>query len=302
MNYLKLIRPLNLTIIVWVQCIIKYGFLSQLEVSTLLSDFTFLLLVVATVAIAAAGNVINDIQDVEIDKINKPKKVIVGKSVSEKAAFGLYIFLTILGVGVGFYLANHIQFPGLAALFIIISALLYVYATQLKSMLLVGNILISILVSMSLIVIILFDIFPAIYIEPSLLQIHSSTIILVYAVFAFYFNLVREIVKDIEDINGDKNGGRSTLPIVLGRNRTTNICFVLGVIGLLAVLSITYFKLYNYQTMAFYTVFMVGGPLLFFCIKAWDAEHGKDFKIMSIALKIVFVTGISSLLFIPEIL
>ncbi len=299
-DYLRLIRPLNLLLIVLVQCVIKFGLLEVLNVPTALNSIAFTLLVVATVAIAAAGYVINDIQDQEIDKINKPNKTIIGRKISEKSAFGLYIILTIIGVGAGFYVSNLVGYPGLASVFIIISALLYVYANQLKSALLVGNIIVSAIVAMSLLVFILFDIFPAINNSPTELQLAASSTILMYSGFAFYFNLLREIVKDIQDVDGDKNGGRNTLPIVLGRQRAVTISFVMGVIALIGILAFTYFRLYQFQKLAFYFVFLIGGPLLFYCIKAWDADSAREYQIMSITLKVVFLTGICSLLFFSE--
>lgn len=301
-SYLKLTRPFNLLLIILVQGIIKYGLLETLDVQVSLDNFRFRLLVFATVCIAAAGNVINDIFDVNIDRINKPQQVIVGRRITEKAAYNFYIILNILGVGVGFYLSNLLDHPGLAAVFIVISALLYVYATQLKSMLLLGNILISLLVASSLLILILFDIFPAIDTQLKESQVLSSQAILMYAGFAFYINFIREIVKDLQDIDGDKNGGCKTLPIVLGRRRTVNVVFVLGVIALLSLLIYTYFVLYNYRKVVFYFVFLMAAPLLFFCIKAWNAENHKHFGVLSIILKVVMLTGICSIIFYTEVI
>ncbi len=301
-SFLKLTRPVNLLLIILVQGIIKYGLLETLDVQVSLDNFRFRLLVFATVCIAAAGNVINDIFDVNIDRINKPQQVIVGRRITEKSAYNFYIILNILGVGVGFYLSNLLDHPGLAAVFIVISALLYVYATQLKSILLLGNILISLLVASSLLILILFDIFPAIDTELKESQVLSSQAILMYAGFAFFINFIREIVKDLQDIDGDKNGGRKTLPIVLGRRRTVNVVFVLGVIALLCVLLYTYFVLYNYQKVVLYFVFLVAAPILFFCIKAWNAENNKHFGVLSIILKVVMLTGICSIIFYTEVI
>lgn len=301
-SFLKLTRPVNLLLIILVQGIIKYGLLETLDVQVSLDNFRFRLLVFATVCIAAAGNVINDIFDVNIDRINKPQQVIVGRRITEKAAYNFYIILNILGVGVGFYLSNLLDHPGLAAVFIVISALLYVYATQLKSILLLGNILISVLVASSLLILILFDIFPAIDTQLKESQVLSSQAILMYAGFAFYINFIREIVKDLQDIDGDKNGGCKTLPIVLGRRRTVNVVFVLGVIALLSLLIYTYFVLYNYQKVVFYFVFLMAAPLLFFCIKAWHAENNKHFGVLSIILKVVMLTGICSIIFYTEVI
>lgn len=300
--YLRIVRPINLLLLILVQFVIKYGFLEPLEVKTSLDSLGFSLLVIATLCIAAAGNVINDIFDKEIDLVNKPNKVLVGKRISEKKAYNYYMLLNVVGVGAGFYLSNLLDKPAMAAIFIIISALLYVYSSQLKTMLIIGNVLVSVLVATSLIVIILFDIFPALDPDNLDLQVRASRLILLYAGFAFYINLLREIVKDLQDINGDKKGGGNTLPIAIGRSRTVQVVFILGVIGLLGILFYTYTHLYRFRNAAFYFVFLVAAPLLFFCIKAWDAEKDKHYKLLSILLKLIMLSGILSILFYPSIL
>ncbi len=295
MAYLKLLRPINLLLIVLVQCLIKYGLFEAWNVKTQLGNLQFALLVIITVAIAGAGNVVNDIFDEVVDRINKPDKMIVWRLIPEKTAYNFYIILNVVGVGLGFYLANTIEHAGLTAVFIAISALLYIYATHVKSMVLVGNVLISFLVAMSLVVLILFDIYPAIDTDEMTLQIKASKIVLLYAGFAFYINLIREIVKDIQDIDGDKNGGRNSLPITFGRKRTTYIVFVLGVLGFLNTLWFTYDLLYIYKWLSFYFIFLIAAPLLFFCIKAWNAKSKIDFSFLSLLLKIIMLLGICSL-------
>ncbi len=296
MAYLRIIRPVNLLLIAFVQCIIKFGLFEPLGVRTALSPLQFLLLVIATLCIAAAGNVINDIYDADIDLINKPKKVLVGKKISEKAAYNYYFALTIAGVVFGFILANKIDKPGLAALFIVISALLYVYSSQLKAMLLVGNLLVSVLVAMSLLVVVIFDIFPAIDTDPVFDQIRVSKIVMHYAIFAFVINFIRELVKDLEDINGDKNGGINTLAIALGRKRTTIVVFSLAVVTIFAIISYMYTYLYNYRVVVLYFLVLIIAPLMYFCIKAWGAESKKEFNRLSFILKLVMFTGMCSIL------
>ncbi|RDK85565.1 geranylgeranylglycerol-phosphate geranylgeranyltransferase [Marinirhabdus gelatinilytica] len=302
MAYLKIIRPNNLLLLLLVQSILKYGFLEPLGIPLAMSGFGFGLLVVATLCIAAAGNVINDIQDVGIDTINKPDNVLVGRKISEKTAYTFYIVLNILGVVAGFVLANRLGHPGLAAVFIIISALLYSYALYLKTILLVGNLTVSFLVAMGLIVLIIFDMYPAITTELMDSQNMAAKTILWYAGSAFYLNLVREIVKDVQDINGDKKGGRNTLPILLGRNRVRNILFVLGVFMLLAILWFAYDFLYQFTWVAAYFVFLIAAPVLYFCIKVFHAESATDYKMLSTVLKLTMFTGVCSLPFFAEIL
>ncbi|EDM43453.1 4-hydroxybenzoate-octaprenyltransferase [unidentified eubacterium SCB49] len=280
----------------------KFALLEPLNVTLGLDTFGFIALVIATVCIAAGGNVINDIHDIKIDRVNKPNKVIVGKSVSEKTANYLYIGLTFTGVCAGFYVVNAIGRPSFAIIFIIIAALLNLYAVKLKEKLLLGNVLVSFLVASALLVFIIFDILPGLNEAERPIQLLATHTIILYAGFAFYINLMREIVKDIQDINGDQIGGKNTLAVALGRTRSRNIVFAMGIMALIAILGFTYFYLYQFQKVAFYFVFFIGGPLLVFCIKAFSAEKEKEFKTLSILLKLIMLTGVCSLFFYTEIL
>ncbi len=295
MKYLQLIRFQNLLFIALAQLFIKYCLLIPFSAATALNTFQFSLLVIATLCIAAAGNIINDIYDLEIDTINKPQKVLIGKSISENVANKLFIILNIIGVAIGFYLANSIDKPGFAALFIGISALLYLYASYLKGMLIVGNLLVSVLVTMSIIIVPLFDLLPVITPQNQAVQSAVFKIVMHYALFAFFINLIREIVKDIQDINGDKNGGMNTLAIALGRKRTTTIVFGLGAFMVLTVVFYMYEYLYNNQTFLLYFLFAIVAPLLFFCLKTWDAKTPKQYGFLSLLLKITMFLGICSI-------
>ncbi len=295
MNYLNLIRYQNLVFIALVQVFIKYGLFQPFGVDTALTNFSFTLLVIATIFIAAAGNIINDIYDVEIDKVNKPNKVLIGKRISERNANRLFVLFNIVGVAIGFYLANSIGKPSFAALFIVFSALLYLYASYLKGILLIGNLLVSALVAMSLIIVALFDLFPAITPQNQATQSAVFKIVLQYALFALFINFIREIIKDLQDINGDKKGGMNTLPIALGRKRTISIVFLLGVFMTLGVVFYMYENLYNQQTLLLYFLFAIVAPLLYFCIKSWEADSPKEYGFLSKLLKIIMFLGICSI-------
>ncbi len=295
MNYLNLIRYQNLVFIALAQVFIKYGLFQPFGVDTALTNYSFALLVIATICIAAAGNIINDIYDVEIDKVNKPNKVLIGKRISERNANRLFVLFNIAGVAIGFYLANSIGKPSFAALFIVFSALLYLYASYLKGILLIGNLLVSALVAMSLIIVALFDLFPAITPQNQATQSAVFKIVLQYALFALFVNFIREIVKDLQDINGDKKGGMNTLPIALGRKRTISIVFLLGVLMTLGVVFYMYENLYNQQTLLLYFLFAIVAPLLYFCIKSWEADSPKEYGFLSKLLKIIMFLGICSI-------
>lgn len=302
MSYLKLIRFQNLIIIALIQVFIRFGLFLPLGVDVTLSNFEFTLLILATICLAAAGNIINDINDVAIDKVNKPSKVIIGKKITEKTAYNLFVIFNIIGVGIGFYLSNTINKSIFATLFILISALLYLYATYLKTLPLIGNIVISSLVALSLIIVGLFDLLPAINSINQEYQSLAFSMVLNYAFFAFIINLIREIVKDIEDINGDKNGGLNTLPIAIGRKRASYIAFGLGILTLFATIYYIYVHLYNFTIAIVYFLLLIIAPLLYFCAKIWDAKDKSDYHFLSKLLKIIMLLGMCSILLYPFII
>lgn len=297
MKYLKLVRYQNLLMLALLQLLLRYGFLKYQNISLSLADWQFGLLVLATVLIAAAGYVINDIMDQDTDNDNKHKHVIVGRSVSESMAYNLYVGLNVFGVGAGFYLSNVIQRPGFAAIFIVIAATLYLYATSLKQMLIVGNILVAMLLSFSVIIIGIFDIFPATYEGNQREMATVFSILTDYAIFAFIINLLREMVKDIEDVDGDYNSGMNTLPIVLGVGRTAKVIFALSFLPIVILLYYinAYFVANNLWILSGYALIFLVGPLLYFTIKIYSAQKKKEFGHLSLVLKLVLFFGILSI-------
>lgn len=301
-SILNLIRYKNLFLIILTQVLIKYALFASFGVSITLSLFEFILLVLATLCIAAAGNVINDVYDVETDLVNKPHKVIVGKSISEKTALNLFIILNVIGVGIGFYLSNRIGRSGFAALFIIISVLLYIYATYLKQTVLIGNIIVSVLVAMSIIIVGLFDLLPAITPQNQQTQLAIFKIVFNYAIFAFMVNLLREIIKDIEDIDGDSKTEIKTLPVVIGKKRATILVFILSLIPLFAVTYYVVTYLYKQQIAVVYFLVFIIAPLLYFTIKSISAKSNRELHQLSNIIKGVMLFGVLSLLLYPYML
>ena len=301
-NILNLIRWKNLLLILLVQVLIKYALFESYNIQLTLDKLQFTLLVLATVLIAAAGNIINDIFDIETDLVNKPEKVIVNKTLSEKKALNLFIALNILGVGLGFYLSNAIGKSGFAVIFVLISALLYIYTSYLKQTLLLGNILVSALVGLSILIVPVFDLIPSITSSNREPYLDIFKIAFTYAVFAFMINLLREIIKDIEDVNGDYKAQMKTLPILIGRDRTTMIVFALSFIPLLAVINYIISQLYSNRLAVIYFLIFIVGPMLYFTIKIFSAEQKKDYQHLSNVLKVIMLFGVLSLLLYPFVI
>lgn len=300
MKYLRLIRHQNLLLLAFMQLIFRYGFLKFQNIPLALNHFQYGLLVLSTLLIAAAGYIINDILDQETDYDNKPKDVIVGRLISEKTAYNLYFVLNIAGVGIGYYLANLIQKPSFAGAFIIVSATLYMYATSLKQMLLIGNIIVALLLSFSVLIIGLFDLLPATDFDNQAQMGVMFSMLIDYAVFAFIINLIREIVKDMEDVDGDYNQGMNTLPIAVGLNRSSKVAFGLGLIATLILLwYINNYLMDNKLYFAvIYALLFVVAPMIFFVTKIWTAKTKQEFHLLSTVLKWLIFFGILSILIV----
>jgi 4-hydroxybenzoate polyprenyltransferase len=282
----------------FMQLVFRYGFFKFQNISLALNDWQYGLLVLSTVLLAAGGYVINNIFDQDTDTINKPNNVIIGKSISEAKAYNIYVALNCIGVGIGFYLSNVIQKPGFASIFILIAATLYFYATSLKQMILIGNIIVALLLAFSVIIIGVFDLYPATYEGNQQEMAVIFSILLDYALFTFILNFIREIVKDLEDVNGDYNQGMNTLPIAIGINRTSKIVFALSFIPVLAILFYINNYLFQLQFATLYLMLSVLGPLLYFTFKIWNAKTKNDFHKLSLLLKWILLFGIVSIVVI----
>ncbi len=285
-----------------VQLLIRFALFEPFQIDVKLNTLGFSLLILATVCIAAAGNIINDIYDIETDTVNKPDKVIVGKTISEKTAFNLFLILNIVGVGLGFYISHSVGKSTFFSIFVIISVALYVYASFLKQTPIIGNIVISFLVAMSILIVGIFDLIPAITEVNRAAQITFFKILMDYAVFAFLINLVREMLKDIEDVDGDYNAQMNTLPIAIGRERAKYVAFIISLTPIAAVIYFIVTYLYKQQIAIGYFLVCIVAPLIYASLKIYSAISKKNYHHISTVYKFVMLLGMLSLLLYPFIL
>jgi 4-hydroxybenzoate polyprenyltransferase len=280
-GFIKLIRFNNLLILFFSQLFV-YFFLIKVN-SNKPFNISFLLLTLATVCIAAAGYIINDYYDIKIDIINKPGRVVIGRIFKRRTAMIFHFILNgtgiIAGLMMGLRLGVIIAFCGF---------LLWLYSNQLKRQPLSGNIAISFLTALSIMLVGIFA--KERYIS-----------VLVYAVFAFFISLIREIVKDMEDVKGDANFGCKTLPIIWGIRKTKSFLFIVGIIFIVSLI-IGYFWLmrenpYNLYFIG-YNIFFVIFPFFIFLIYLSRADTITDFKKLSIFCKVIMLTGVLSMLFV----
>jgi 4-hydroxybenzoate polyprenyltransferase len=240
-----------------------------------IQDADVLILALSTVLIAAAGYIINDYYDIKIDTINKPHRVIVGKTISRRVAMFWNIAFNTVAMGITWwYLKPIVWITNFFCIF-----LLWFYSNHLKRQPLVGNVAIAILTALS-VAVVAFQ-FP-----------QNTYLVFVFAVFAFFITLIREIVKDMEDVKGDASFGCRTLPIVWGVRRSKQVIYVFFGILMLVLLS-TYL---TFPTRFAFYLYLVEIPLLlYFIYKLYYADTKRTFHFLSQVCKIIMLFGVLSM-------
>jgi 4-hydroxybenzoate polyprenyltransferase len=272
-SLLKLTRFGNLVII----GITQYFTAAFLVDRSTLDDGRLFLLSVSTVLIAAAGYIINDYYDVKIDYINKPERVVIGKNIPRRYAILFHVVLSGIGIIIGLLLSWRI-----AALNVLSAFLLWLYSNNLKRLPFIGNFSVAFLTGLSVWIV-------------DLLYRHGSALIVIYASFAFFMTLVREIIKDMEDLKGDNTFGCRTLPIVWGLRRTKfAIYFILAVFALTVILINQFYKALPLE----YFLIFLFIPLLILLYRLIRADTTRDFAALSTFCKIIMLLGILSMAFI----
>lgn len=273
-NYLKLIRAINLFMVGLTQYVTALFLLStQGEWSEILGDINFFLMVSATVMITSAGYLINDYYDIKIDFINKPDRVVVGKELRRRWVIFGHTALNIVAIAIGFYISIPIGIIMFGAAF-----LLWLYSNQLKRLAFIGNFVVAILTGTTLILV-------AEYFH------ERAYIIACYAIFAAYITLVREIIKDTEDMKGDARFGCKTIPIVMGVAKTKRIIY-----GIMIAFEITVIILL--WNMSVILPAILGITLLLLGLGVQRADTVKQFHNLSTYCKIIMLLGVLSMIWI----
>jgi len=304
---LKLIRFKNLLIITLTQAVIKFCLINSYLSNSALSNFDFSIYLFALVTIVAGGYIINDIYDIEIDKINNPETRIIEKKISKEFSFKAYYILNIIGITSGFYAAYQVNRWWFGFIFIYFVFSLWKYSKDYKASFLIGNLQVAFLTALSIIALALFDLIP-IGIKNENGSKIIFYIILFYTGFSFITTLIRELIKDIEDIEGDKKVNANTLAIKFGIQRTKQIIILLNI---LPILGISYFQYFQYSVLSstfsielsywgvnyistVYTVLLQ--VLLITLILKVSSSHTKaDFHSTSTLSKTIMITGILSI-------
>jgi len=288
------------------QYLFRYAILipiMQLEnITPMFSNVSFALLVLSTVMIAAAGYAINDYFDLRVDRINRPKRIIVGKIISRRKVMLLHTVLNILACFIGVYVSYKAGSLKYAAINILMVTLMWFYSLKFKSYFLVGNLLVSFATAMTIVLVWLYDM-SALHSSGQMIVVNRDLVILfllIYSLFAFGISLIREIIKDIEDIEGDKKCGCSTIPVVIGTKGTKYILVGLLIISI-AVLSYLAFKVFGIDSMRvlfWYMIAVIIVPLIYLGYVILVAKNKHDYTLLSSITKFIMITGVLSMLLI----
>ena len=260
----------------------------------------FTLLVFCTILIALGGYLINDIFDVEIDKVNKPQRMVIGKVISEAAGWKLYYFTMGLGLIIAIYLGFHIGNPELISLYPAAVFALYFYSRNLKTQVLTGNLIVAVFCAFVAGIVWFAErnSFVNLFNEDHSLATSTATLLFAYMAFAFLSTMIRELIKDMEDAEGDKQQGCRTLPIVYGNKIAKSLTVIIGSILLMALLwwSSLVYNQKNWIALMYLCVGIVG-PLIFIMARLRNAKSQHAFHQLSNWSKYLMLSGIIYLFF-----
>ena len=279
---LKLVRIPNLLLIA-LNGIMAYLFIIKPHVHEVDVVSDTILTILTVVLTAAAGYVINDYYDIKIDYINKPQRVVIGRVITRRLAIALHTSLNILALILAMFVSRN-----LALVVVVSSFALWAYANQLKRTLLIGNVLIAALTGLS--TLIMYFVVPVGYFTSTLKQL-----ILLYSLFAFILSFIREVIKDMEDMNGDARYQCKTLPIVVGI-RNTKVILLASVATLVAVLWLETDHISQQLHLYLKTIII---PLSFMlAIGIVFSSQTHHFRKLSNLCKWMLLTGVVSMFFI----
>tara|TARA_B100000809_G_scaffold47690_1_gene42363 strand:- start:23507 stop:24583 length:1077 start_codon:yes stop_codon:yes gene_type:complete len=339
--FIKLIRLPNLIIIVLTQYAIRWGIIYPIifnfsggqdipNVGLKMTEIHFFLLSLSTTMIAAAGYIINDYFDVKVDRVNRPDKIVVGKYIKRRVAMGAHIVINTIAILIGAYLAYTLGNWKLVFIQILSAGALWYYSTMFKKQVIIGNVVVALLAALVPFVAGLYEIVlqhaavddtvnallfrleeytPFEEVEFALVATLKIIMywVLAFSFFAFISSMVREIIKDIEDYDGDKKYASNTLSVVYGKAKAKIIAQGLGLVMIAMIGYLQYLQmsenpggedaeLVKAQTRALITVmyllFTVQIPLIYVVYKLKLANLKIDYHKLSISMKFIMIAGV----------
>ena len=319
LSFFKLIRFQNLLIIAFTQHMIRFCLIQPIlnlsDLDLQIPEWEFALMVLATVFIAAGGYIINDYFDVRIDTINKPDENVIDKGIKRRVAMGAHAVLSSLGVAIGLFLSWRCNLLLAGGTLFTLSVIgLWFYSTTFKYQFVTGNILISLLTGMTPFMVAFFEIpvdiknYHTFLVDQDTRFGFTATYTVLiwaaaYGLAAFTLSLIREMIKDMEDVEGDKEYGCRTIPIVLGIQKAK---MIVSALIILFIAGIGYLQHVQHgskdKISMLYFFFLIQLPLALLLLRVFTANQKKHFHFASILVKIIMLTGICFLFLLKFVL
>lgn len=301
--FIQLVRWPNLVFIALTQGLFQYCLLHPIfqkqDATPVIDLTTFFAILVASVFIAAAGYIINDYFDINIDRINKPGRQYIPQYVTRRWAILWHSLLSFVGVVLSFYAGWRLGVWWVGPANLLCVFLLFVYSSTFKKRFLTGNVIVSLLTAWTVAILglatfyeLYFDAAKSIAVQARVLRFT-----ILYSSFAFIISLVREAVKDMEDMPGDSRFGCKTLPIVAGINaaKTYVLVWLVVLIGALAIMQI-YAAQLGWWWLVLYGLLFIIIPLVYVFLKFSKAHKTDEYHHISSVTKVVMFSGILSML------
>ncbi|MGA2823093.1 MAG: geranylgeranylglycerol-phosphate geranylgeranyltransferase [Bacteroidales bacterium] len=302
---LKLIRWQNLAIIILLQYLLRYGILNTFlfpDHPRMLSGLLdFSLLVAATIMLTIGGNLINDYFDIRIDSVNKPEDNPVGTAIKGRNVILAHIIVNGIAILMGFYLAFRLRSLNFGLIFPFVSVLLWLYSARYKRMLVWGNLIVAILSALVIFMVWYFEflhlrLYPSDFSQVVPEMKETNRYFIAYGLFAFLVSFYREIIKNMEDIAGDKEYGCRSIPIVIGIKRSNYIVTFLVSLTIL-FLAFGQWTFFNrgWMLVFWYFLIVIQFPMFYLLYKLYRAEKREDYHFLSNLCKLIMFAGILSI-------
>ena len=277
-SLLSVIRGYNILVLILAQYLAAiFIFSPKKSPRNIILDVDLFYIVLASISVVAAGYIINNFYDVKVDRINSPLKAGLDNYVRQSTKLKLYFALNFAGFIFG------MQISWRAALFFAIYIFaIWFYSHKLKRYPFTG------LVSATVLTILpFFAVF--VYFK------NFSKIIFVHAIFLFLVLMVRELLKDLQNMKGAIVNNYDTFPVFYGEEKTKILAIILLVLTLFPVVVLFSYPALSYMRYYFYFALIV---LIFLGFYLWNSTETKQYRIMHNVLKVLLLIGVFSLIFI----
>lgn len=277
--------------------VVKHGIINNEcigNVPSQLEYYQFFLLMITIVLIAAAGNLINDFYDVEADLINKPQKLFVTRHLDKRKVLIVYFLMTGLGLFLGLLLSFLAGRWYLFGIFPSVACVLWLYSAKWKGVPLIGNIIIALLTSATILTVLWFDMPGYTVLEWNKIWLVSFVVMS----FAFLLNWVREIVKDLQDMLGDEISGYNTMPIIYGIKKSKQLAITILSFTAILISWIYYYSGFIFIPETVYLYYAILILMFISSITLYFFIKPKQYSWVSQFLKVTMLLGIASIYFI----